>query len=170
MAGLDRLADRKVSRNIIDQPQPGRTDEECEPCGVYQGQKAKSSLAWVWPWKKDASEAKPSSALDTYVSNTTPNLLLDMQGQDTPNMMQMHNLHSSSQDSQLRPQLLLLKQRMFHNEYFKTATVRANKFQILIYSWKIVTFTKVPPKFHPTEHTYLVFSNYPPDRCFHYRS
>lgn len=73
-------------------------DGECEPCGVYQGQEAKFALAWVWPRKKDTSEAKPSSAPDTDVSNTTPILPFHMQGQGSPNTMQMRSLHSASQN------------------------------------------------------------------------
>lgn len=40
----------------------------------------------------------PAAYPDTYISNSTPNLLPDLQGQGTPNRMQMQSLHSPSQD------------------------------------------------------------------------
>lgn len=51
----------KYEQRHIDQSQLGWTDGEYEPCGVYQGQEAKSALAWLWPRKKDSSEAKSCS-------------------------------------------------------------------------------------------------------------
>lgn len=46
---------------------------------------AKSALAGVWPWKKETFRSwAPAQLPDTCVSNTTPNLPLDTQGQCSP--------------------------------------------------------------------------------------